>query len=190
MAQHVLSLEAPVTMNKCILRIVDTSVYNPNSAPTCPRLLITLPGFNVPVSFNDSQITPGFMLNLTACDLALQNNGCGTTYDDLPDGVYILKYSVSPNEFVYVEYNHLRITKALTMIQCILCNLDLGTCDPPETIKAKLNELTLINRYLDAAVAKVEYQHEPAKGMELYRYSIKLLNKLACGSNCGTCSTC
>lgn len=186
MAQHVLSLEAPDTMNKCILRVVDTSIYNPLSPPVCPRLQITLPGFNVPVSFDDTQIAPGFMLNLTACDLALQTKGCGTTYDDLPDGIYIIKYSVSPNEYVFVEYNHLRITKALWMIQCILCYLDLGTCDPPIQIKEKLNQLTLIRRYLDAAKAQVEFCHHPDKGMELYRYATKLLDKLACGTNCGS----
>ncbi len=190
MGQHVLSLEAPDTLNKCILRIVDTSVYNPAVAPVCPRLLITLPGFNIPVSFNDTQIAPGFMLNLTACDLELQTAGCGTSYDDLPDGIYIIKYSVSPNEYVYVEYNHLRITHALWMIQCILCDLDLSTCAPPAETKAKLDQLTMIRRYLDAAKAQVEFCHHPDKGMELYRYAVRLLNKLACGTNCGTCSTC
>lgn len=190
MANHVLSLEAPTTMNKCILRVVDTSVYNPLSPVVCPRLLITLPGFNVPVSFNDTQIAPGFMLNLTACDLELQTKGCGTTFNDLPDGIYIIKYSVSPNDLVYVEYNHLRITNALWVIQCILCFLDLGTCDPPTAVRDKLNQLNLIRIYLDAAVAQVEFCHHPAKGMELYRYAVRLLNKLACNTNCGTCNTC
>lgn len=183
-------LEAPDTMNKCILRVVDVSVYNPLTPPVCPRLLITPPGWSIPISFDDSQIQPGFSLNLTACDLEMQTQGCGTNYNDLPDGIYIIKYSVSPNDIVYVEYNHLRITNALHMVQCILCFLDLGTCDPPAEIKAKMDQLTLIRRYLDAAKAAVEFCHEPKKGMELYRYSIKLLNKLACGTNCGSCKTC
>lgn len=190
MANHVLSLEAPTTMNKCILRVVDTSIYNPLSPPVCPRLQITLPGFSIPVSFDDTEISPGFILSLTACDLDLQTSGCGSSYDDLPDGIYIIKYSVSPNDIVYVEYNHLRITKALWVIQCILCDLDLGTCDPPTAVKEKLQQLTLINRYLDAAKAQVEFCHQPQKGMELFRYALKLLNKLSCGSNCGTCSSC
>lgn len=190
MAQHVLSIEAPDTMNKCILRLVDTSVYNPLQPPTCQWLQITLPGFNVPVNFDDTQISPGFMLNLTACDLDLQTARCGTSYDDLPDGIYIIKYSVSPNDLVYVEYNHLRITKALYMIQCILCYLDLSTCDPPTLVKEKMEQLSMIREYLYAAKAKVEFCHEPSKGMELYRYAVKLLNKLACNTDCGTCSTC
>lgn len=190
MAQHVLSLEVPDTMNKCILRVQDTSVYNPLIAPVCPRLLITLPGFNIPVSFDDTQISPGFSLNLTACDLELQKFNCGTSYDDLPDGIYIIKYSVSPNDQVFVEYNHLRITKALNIVQCILCFLDLGICAPSVEIEEKAEQLRIVRLYLDAAKAQVEFCHHPKKGMELYRYAIKLLNKLACNTNCGTCQTC
>ena len=190
MAQHVLSLEIPDTMNDCILRIMDTAIYNPLSPPTCQLLQVTLPGFNVPVQFSDPVIVPGFSVNLTACDLELQNAGCGSSYTALPDGIYIVKYSVSPNDLVYVEYNHLRITKALNMIQCILCYLDVPPYAPTEDIKHKLNQITEIRRYLDAAKAMVEYCHQPHKGMELYRYAMKMLNKMACNTNCGTCSTC
>lgn len=186
MAQNVLSLEAPDTLNKCILRVIDTSIYNPTKAPACPLLQITLPGFNVPVQFDETKIQPGFMLNLTACDLELQTVNCGTTYNSLPDGIYILKYAVSPHEFVFVEYNHLRITCALNKIQGIYCDLDLGTCDPPESIKQKLNQIRLIQQYLNAAKAYVEYCHQPTKGMQLYRYAVKLLDKFTCTS-CGTC---
>ena len=187
MAQHVLSLESPDTLNKCILRVVDTSIYNTQVSPQCPLLQITLPGFNLPVQFTDSVIAPGFSLNLTACDLELQTNNCGTSYNDLPDGIYIIKYSVSPAEFVYVEYNHLRITCALNKIQSIYCDLDLAACDPPQKIKEKLNQVRLIQQYLSAAKAQVEFCHQPAKGMELYRYALSLLNKLDCSKSCSTC---
>lgn len=186
MAQHVLSLEAPDTLNKCILRLVDTSIYNTLIAPTCPRLFVTLPGFTQPVVFSDPQIGPGFMLNLTACDLEVQTAGCGTTYDPLPDGIYILKYSVSPNDLVYVEYNHLRITCALNKIQSIYCELDLGACDPPAKLKEKLEQIRLIQQYLKAAKALVETCHNPSKGMELYNYAVKMLGKFTC-SSCSTC---
>jgi hypothetical protein len=180
MAQHVLSLEAPDTLNLCILRVIDTSIYNPDMAPRCPQLYVTLPGFVTPVVFDESVISLGFSLNLTACDLEVQTANCGTTYSPLPDGVYIIKYSVSPNETVYVEYNHLRITKALLKIQELLCDLDINACDPPSSIKQKLDKITEIKRYLDAAKAKVEFCHEPAKGMELYNYAIKMLDKMQC----------
>lgn len=182
MAQHVLSLEVPDTLNKSILRIVDTSIYNTQIAVTCPLLQITLPGFTVPVQFSTPVIQPGFVLNLTACDLEIQSTLCGTTYNNLPDGIYIIKYSVSPNDQVYVEYNHLRITVALNRVRKIYCDLDIAACDPPVEIKEKLNKITMIQRYLDAAKSFVEYCHEPSKGMELYNYAIKLLDKLDCKS--------
>lgn len=180
MAQHRLSLEAPDTMNKSILRIVDTSVYNTQIAVTCPLLQVTLPGFSRPVDFDENFISPGFILNLTACDLGIQYQQCGTVYSDLQDGIYILKYSVSPNDVVYVEYNHLRMTMALNKYYELLCQLDLGACDPPTKKEEKLNKLRMIKMYLDAAKGLVEFCHEPSKGMDLFNYAVKLLNKMDC----------
>ena len=182
MAKHVLSLESPDTLNKCILRITDTSIYNQDTGVKCPLLQVTLPGFVRPVNFGEDVISPGFNVNLTACDLGVQVANCGTSYADLSDGIYILKYSVSPNEYVYVEYNHLRITKALLMIQDILCDLNIADCDPPKTVKEKLNKITFIKRILDAAKAKAEYCHEPAKAMQLYNEALSMLKKMECKS--------
>lgn len=182
MAQHKLSLEAPDTMNPCILRLVDTSVYDSIIPIDCPILEITAPGFVHPVQFTTPDITPGFIKNFTACDLELQTTNCGTEFNDIPDGIYVIKYSVSPNDVVYVEYNHLRITKALTCYQSIMCDIDVAACDPTTEIKKKLDSLALIKSYLYAAKAKVETCHEPQKGMELYSYAMKLLGKFECKS--------
>ena len=182
MASHVLSLEAPDTMNGCILRLVDTSIYNSIMPIKCILLEVTVPGFIRPVSFTETTIAPGFILNLTACNLELQTNNCDTIFNNIPDGIYIIKLSVSPNTVVYAEYNHLRITKALKKYQAILCDLELADCDPPESIKIKRDKLRWIKLYLDAAKAKVEFCHQPDKGMELYNYAIKLLEKIDCKS--------
>ena len=125
---------------------------------------------------------PGFIENLTACKLELQTALCGTEFNDIPDGIYVIKYSVSPNDVVYVEYNHLRITKALTCYQAIMCDVDVAACSPTSEIKKKLDSLALIKSYLEAAKAKVETCHEPQKGMELYSYAMKLLGKFECKS--------
>jgi hypothetical protein len=177
MANHVLSLEVPTVMNTCILSINDTSVYSDIVPITCETLNVTVPGFGYS---NQIDVKSGFNLILTACDLQLQSTQCGEVYAELPDGIYIIKYSVSPNDLVYVEYNHLRITKALTRYNKAMCDLDLAACDPPAKVKEKLDKLMMIRMYLDAAKAKVEFCHEPQKGMTLYNYAIKLLNKLEC----------
>jgi len=178
MARHVLSLEAPDTRNKCILRIEDTSIYSPDLPVTCPILQITVPGFNLPVTITD--ITQGFNLNLTACDLDLQTQNCGTSFSNLPDGIYIIRYSIAPNDYVHVEYNHLRVTCALEKIAEILCALDIAACEPSFKIKEKLKELNLIEMMIKAAKASVEYCHNPKKGMDIYRYALKRLDKLSC----------
>lgn len=177
MANHVLSLEVPTVMNPCILSINDTSVYSNLVPVTCETLNVTVPGFSHSVQID---VTAGFNQILTACDLQLQSTGCGQTYANIPDGIYIIKYSVSPNDLVYVEYNHLRITQALIKYNKAMCNLDLAACEPTEKVQEKLNRLRMIRMYLDAAKAKVEFCHEPQKGMTLYNYAIKLLNKFDC----------
>lgn len=182
MAKHKLQLEAPDTMNPCILRIVDTSVYNPDAEVICPRLYVTLPGFNTSTEFTEAEIAPGFSLNLTACDLEIQTDQCGTVFNGLPDGIYVLDYSVSPNEHVQVVYNHLRITKALIKYQEVLCDLDLANCEPTTEVAKDLAKAQRAKGYLEAAKAKVEFCHEPAKGMELYKYANKLLDEFECNS--------
>jgi hypothetical protein len=141
------------------------------------HLNVTVPGYGYS---NQIDVVAGFSAILTACDLQLQTNQCGQQYAPLPDGLYIIKYSVSPNDIVYVEYNHLRITNALNRYNKALCSLDLAACDPPAKIKEKLEKLRLIKMYLDAAKAKVEFCLEAQQGMTLYNYAIKLLNKFDC----------
>ena len=180
MAQHILSVEAPDTMNSCVLKLVDTSVYSPYVPYECPILEITVPGFNYSVQFGENVVQQNFILNLTACDLEIQTLDCGTSFGDLPDGIYVIKYSVAPNDKVYVEYNHLRITKALTCYNEAMCELDIGACDPDAELTKKLKSLREIKSYLDAAKAKAETCHEPMQAMDLYNYAMKRLGKFDC----------
>jgi len=175
---HKLSLEAPDTLNICQLRLIDTSVYDPNMLVKCPLLQVTAPGFST--SFYVANIAPEFMKNLTACDIGLQKVGCGTTLNPLSDGIYILKWSVSPNETVYVEYNHLRITAALIKVRKILCDLDISDCEPPIEVRKKQRELGDIMDDLYAAKVKVEDCEQPTKGMQIYNYCLERLNKFTC----------
>jgi hypothetical protein len=174
---HKLSLEIPTVLNNCIIKLFDTSVYSEGLPVTCATLHITAPGYNYSTEL---EFVAGSSRVITACDIQLQSTGCDDDLYALPDGIYIIKYSVSPNEVVYVEYNHLRITEALNRYSKILCSLELSACEPSEKTKKKLNSLRDARAYLDAAKAKVEYCHEPQKGMTLYNYAIKLLNKLDC----------
>mgnify|MGYP000203267377 CR=1 FL=1 len=62
--RHILSLEIPTVSNCNLLCIKDTSQYSENLAVECEELLITLPGYSVPVlikvdkDFDNYDLTP------------------------------------------------------------------------------------------------------------------------------------
>lgn len=183
MARHILSLDIPDTMNDCILRVEDTSVYTDTIPVTCATLQVVVPGFIKAATFTSAttpSVVNGFRFNLTACNLDLQTLDCNTTQDPLPDGIYVIKYSISPNDLVYVEYNHLRITKALEVYKKLLCDLDLASCESSVEKSRKLAELIKYKGYLESAKAKVELCHESKKGMDLYNYALKKMRELGC----------
>lgn len=177
---HQLFLDIPHTNNPRIFRIFDTSIYTTLLPITCGLLQITVPGFNTPKNID---VLPNFNLILSACSLGLQTQNCGDVSNELPDGIYFIKYSVSPNDKVFVEYSHLRVTQFINAYNQKLADLEMAGCDPTADIKIKLNELRLIKSFIDAAKVKVEYSHEYEDGMELLRYAQKRLSKLNC-SNC------
>lgn len=186
MESHKLGLECPTTLNPYILRVDDTSVYSTLINVTCPQLLIQLPGFRrsneiIPTIDRDSvgNWIP-FRGIYTSKDLGLSKKG----FCVLPDGIYLLRYSVSPNDLVYVEYSHLRITKALNLLYEQYCDLDICCNSIDKEKKAKLDQLRDIEELLNTAKIKVENCHKEDEGMELYEYAIKLLDKMKCKGRC------
>lgn len=176
-SKHILSLEVPTVGNCEILSIRDTSQYSTLLAVDCEELLITVPGFNAGALVKVNQ---GFFLDITACDLGIQTTNCQDTRLDLPDGVYILKYSVAPNDKVYVEYNHMRVTKILNLYYKTLCDIDLQTCEPFSEKADLITEMQYIRTLIDGAISKVEYCSSPSLGMEMYNYALNRLNKIVC----------
>jgi len=185
MATHKLSLDIPDTTNECVLKIWDSSIYSEDLPAECPKLEVTIPGFQLPSIITD--IKPGFSVNLNACQLGIQMYNCGVQFNPLSDGVYVVRLSYSPNDKLYVEYNHLRITTALNKINTILCCLDLSDCEPVEPVKTQLKKLKDLQTMLQGAKANVEYCHHPRKGMAMYNYVMVQLNKLSCGCGCSDC---
>tara|TARA_R110000868_G_scaffold298608_1_gene558762 strand:+ start:239 stop:790 length:552 start_codon:yes stop_codon:yes gene_type:complete len=180
--KHILSLEIPTVSNCSLLCIKDTSQYSTELEVDCEELLITLPGYSVPVLI---KVDKNFDFCLTACALGSQKTNCGTTQQDIPDGIYIVRYSVSPNLKVYVEYNHLRVTSLVTKYYNALCALNIQACQPESKKQSLLNEMNFIRTMIDAAVANAEYCSSSAQAMQLYNYAKERLNKISCQTgNC------
>lgn len=175
--KHQLSLEVPETNNCSLFRVIDTSIYSDEVPVTCPRLEITAPGYNQSESIDG--IAPGFNLILNACALKIQTIDCQETSQVLPDGAYTIKYSVSPNDKVFVEYHYLRVCQVLNSYYNELCKLELAACEPQADIKAQLEELRMIKNYIDAAKVKVEICDELEEGKNLLEYAKKQLVKIS-----------
>lgn len=183
MATNSLSLNIPNIMTDCVLRIEDTSVYEPLLPYVCPTVQILVPGYRDCVTFNDTTVptvSKGFILNLTACDLKVQTSNCGNEFDSLPDGIYVIKYSMSPNDKMYVEQNHLRVTALRRKLKAEWCKLKLSACEPIPETKDKFLSLMEITGYIDAAQAKAEECLDHEQGMVLYNYAKKLLDSYSC----------
>jgi hypothetical protein len=173
MNKHILSLDIPDTASPYTLRICDSSLYSELLAVDCPLLEITPPGFSAPV-YIEPDATP-FTLNLGGEDLGFVTTA-STDPVMLPDGVYYVKYSVSPKDKVYVEYYHMRVTQLLNSYYKVLCQVRLATCEIDDSYHSNLHKLREIKLYIDAAKAKVEYCHAIKEGMAMYEYAQKLLN--------------
>lgn len=170
--KHILSLEVPDTANSKIFRVVDTSSYAAELPVAYPLLTITPPGFVTPVHV---QTTERFGLVLNACTLGIQTIDCGEELVALPDGLYHIRYSVSPNDQVWVEYKHLRMTCTLNSYYDALAGIEGHGCNMDECTLQQLKELRLIKSFLDVAKAKVEYSHKCEEGLEMLAFAKKKL---------------
>lgn len=178
MAQkHILSLDIPETLNTKIFRVVDTSTYSTDLGITCNRLQILLPGYLEEVIL---EILPNSENVFNACTLHLQDTNCDVALSQLPDGIYTIRYSVAPNDKVWIEYNYLRIAQTLNTYYNILCSINLTGAEPLAGEKEKLNKLRMLKMMLEGAKAKVEFCNNPQQGQLIFNYAKKQLDKLNC----------
>jgi hypothetical protein len=189
--KHILSLEVPTVSNCEVFNITDTSQYCKNLNVDCPQLEITPPGFSAPklikvdVTKSSSGEWNNFgTVNFNSCSLGLTTQDCSSNRYIVGDGIYIIKYSVSPHDKVYVEYNHLRTSGILSEYYKKLCSLQVKPCEPSSSQQQLMAEMKYIRTLIDAAKAKVEYCNSPNEGMELYNFAHTKLKKITCEICC------
>jgi len=177
MAQHLLFLQEGKTSNEGIFLLNDISIYAPSVPLLCPTLEILAPGFQTPTVLT---IVPGSNLVLNACSLGVLNQtACTTCAPDLEDGIYHVRYSVSPNNQVFVEYNILRIVHAWNRLNDVLCDLGLKCQTPGKELQNTIQQCAIIREYLIAAKTLVEDQHQNQDGINIYRFAYSLIEKLS-----------
>ena len=178
MGKHILSLYIPDCLNEGILLIDDVSSYDAVLPVTCPNLQITPPGFSTPASIDP--LIQDFRLVMNSCSLGISTAGqCGAGLPCLPDGIWNIRYSVSPNDKVFVEYKYLRTVRAMNRYYGLLCDVNLQPCLPDQETIYELQQLDIIRNFLISAKVTVEQQHVLDDGINQLRYANALMDKLS-----------
>lgn len=175
-----LSLQEIPSNNCRFLRIADNSWYNPNIPVTNAILEVTPPGFSCPVVF------PVTKLFNTALNSSLLKIAPASSYGDLlplPDGVYAIKYSIAPNNELYIEYDLFRNCQLTQRYMKSICDLFSEQCDKTSREFAEARrKLIWIKELIDASKYMVEECGQAKKGIELYNEASRLLSDVnGCG---------
>lgn len=162
------------------LRLVDNSFYNPSITPSNAIIEITPPGYDCAVAF---EVEPYFNTVFNSSLLKISPTNSYSQLIPLPEGIYKIKYSINPNENLFVEYEYLRNCQQVTRFAKAICELYGDKCDiSRKEFEEKRKELIWIKELIDAAKYLVEECGESKKGLELYNEATTLLNKV---NDCG-----
>jgi hypothetical protein len=168
-----LLLDFSETNNLKTLRVNDSSFYNPKITPECGLLEVTPPGYINSINFN---VDAHFSIVLNSSNLKLAKVNVYRNLGPLPDGVYTFRYSIKPNEDLWVEYDYLRVTDILKKYYQELCALKAQPYPQSKDFRERLSDLREIKGYIDIAQAEVNECGNRKKGMELYKYAQELLS--------------
>ena len=165
--------------------ITDSSLYNSALPVTCGILEVTPPGKCASVFFEP---LPGFHLILNASLLKIQ---LATNYQSLgalPDGVYYIKYSINPNDKLFVEYYYLHDQKQYNTYIQAACSLFHSKCDmTKKEYSEKVKELGTIKTLIDSTRYLAMNCNDPEGAKELYAEVSEQLKKFKTDgcTNCG-----
>jgi len=154
------------------------STYNPDIPVQNGIIEVTPPGFSCPVSFPVDQ---DFSLTLNSSTLKIAPAIRQEDLVDLPDGIYYYKYSIKPNDQLFVEYAALRNCALLQKYYYAICQL---FSERPKITRREFEEkrsaLIWIKELIDGSRWKVEECGEEKEGIEMYNEALRLLERHYC----------
>lgn len=154
------------------LGIVDTSWYNPDITVETPTIEIYPPGYSYSAS-------PFFMikaLNIyNSNGVGITKASCEEELIDLPDGLWKVKYSICPNDKLFIEKFFLKTDKIMCRYTKAFLNLDLSMLDT-DSEKKKRKKLEEIELYIQGAIAASNNQNAKLAS-DLYKKASNLLDK-------------
>lgn len=170
-----------IPSNDCkFLRIADNSYYNPNVTIENPILEITVPGFDCAAILT---VSPGFNQLLNSSTLKIAGSTAFGSLLVLPDGPYYIRYSIKPNDKLFVNYTLFRVCQITQRYLKAVCSLFDGQCEISKAdFEKKRKDLIWIKELIDASKAMAEECGEATKAIELYNEANRLLTGI---NDCG-----
>lgn len=157
------------TYNTQTLGIADASTYPPSPPISSPTIEITIPGgfgkVTLPFVPNDFNIFNSTSLGITSP---------GDQLEALPDGVYYLKYSVTPAYENYVDRTIMRTDKLQEKFDEAFMRLDMMECDRAIKTQQKI-DLNTIYFFIQGAIAAANNCAVDTAN-KLYNQASKMLN--------------
>lgn len=160
------------------IKLIDTSNYNPQILVSNGVLEVTPPGFSCPVDFS---VTKDFSITLNSSTLLIAPAITQADLIDLPDGVYYYKYSIQPNDQLFVEYSSLRNCQLLKKYNYEVCELfSQREKITRKEFEYRRRKLVWIKELIDASKMKVDDFGEQQAGIEMYNEAERQLDKRWC----------
>ena len=134
------------TYNSKILGVADISTYPAAPPVTAPTIEIEVPAFGkvvLPFNTNDFNIFNSASLGITSV---------GDPLLPLPDGVYFLRYSVTPAYVNYVDKTIIRVDQLQEKFDSAFMKLDMMECDLAIKKQQKV-QLNSIYYFIQGAIA-------------------------------------
>jgi hypothetical protein len=168
------------TYNSTTLGVADASTY-PTNPPVVSGATIelTVPGFGTffkPFNVNDFNV-------FTTSNLGISVVGVN---QPLPDGVYRMKYSVSPAYINFVEKSIMRVEQLQEKFDSAFMKLDMMECDRAIKTQSKV-DLNSIYFFMQGAIAAANNCAE-IEATRLYNQADMMLNNFI-KNNCGCSGT-
>jgi hypothetical protein len=157
--------------------IKDISLYNADGPVSCGTLKITAPGYDRKPKYYD--VLKGFILNVNMSNLGLQKVSHFDNLREIPDGAYHIRYSINPNDKVFVEYvyfntyniNKLYVDKVAEFLE--------EKCDMTQPQKKeRIDQLWEISNSIDLCKTAAEDCRSLKEAELLYNEAVDLLNKM------------
>lgn len=169
-----LNIQEIPTNNPKTLILKDTSFYNESIKTENCILEISTPGSYITQIF---KVRPDFIKTYNSSSLKILPVKKASQLIPLPDGIYNIKYSVKPNNLVFVEYSLMRNVRILQRYYSAGCDLFTNKCDiTKREFEQRREQLTWIKELIDFSKYKVEECGEEQAGLDLYNQAKELLD--------------